>query len=218
MTKQLKALSATLFIAGVFLSFALFASAQSGRRVTKPAQPPPPVTTAEPAAVAKPTPAPAPVVTLLVGMDRTDSFSRIPLGATSGVLQSFVDRLKESASLKVIADSRSMSRGEAVEKSKAEKEGNVVWLQVGLGGMGADSGAEVNIREVFIEYLVLAPGTAKTITSGRTYPYAYQTRSVIPSTRTSGLYGDYRYNEAARAAAERVMSIFKVPTRPVKLP
>ena len=220
MTKQFRALLVALSIACVFLSFVLMASAQSGRRVTRPSTPPPvPVATPEPSPVAKPSPAnTAPIASLIVGMDHVDTFSRIPLGATSGVRDSFVNRLKASASLKVYDNGGSMTRGDAVQKAKSEKEGYVVWLQVALDRLGADQGAEVNIREVFIEYLVLAPGTAKTVTSGRTYPYAYQTRSVIPSTTTSGLYGDYRYNEAAKAAAERVMSVFKVPTRPIKLP
>jgi hypothetical protein len=219
MTKQSRVLLASLFAAGLVLSFTFMAMAQSGRRVSKPTPPPPVATTSEPTALPKPSPEKRePLVTLIVGMDRSDSFSRIPLGATSGVMQSCVGRLKESASVKVIEESRSVGRGEAVQKAKSEKAGHIVWLQVAIDTLGASQGGNANIRDVFIEFVVLAPGTAKTVASGRTYPYAYRSRSVIPSTRTSGLYGDYRYNEAAREAAERILSAFKISGRPIRLP
>ncbi|MEK6282723.1 MAG: hypothetical protein AABN95_20380 [Acidobacteriota bacterium] len=219
MTKQSRVLLTWLFACGLVLSFTLMAVAQSGRRVIKPTPQPPVATTTGATTVAKPSPEkPAPRVTLVVGIDQSDSFSRIPLGATTGVLQSFVDRLKASPSVKLVVDNQSLGRGEAVRKAKSEKEGHIVWLQVGLDTMGASQGANTNIRDVFIEFVVLAPGTAKTVVSGRTYPYTYRSRSVIPSTRGPGIYGDYRYNEAAREAAERVLAAFRISTRPIRLP
>ena len=112
-----------------------------------------------------------------------------------------------------------MTRGDAVKKAKTGTEGqHVVWLQVGTESFGGSQGGNVNLRDVFIEYIVFAPTTAKVFASGRTYPGTQRNKSVIPTTRTGGLYGDYLYNEAAREAAERILDAFHVPTQPSRLP
>ena len=216
--KILAALFAAAFVlsfTSLLLSLHLTATAQSGRRVTKSAQPtaPPVAPTTAPAA-AKPSPQKlAPVRTLLVGMNSSDPFTRISAVAESGVLQSCVHRLNEAESVKAIMESKSMMRGDAVKKAKTGTDGqHVVWLQVGGDSFGASQGTN---REVFIEYIVLAPTTAKVIVSGRTYPQTHRNKTVIPTTRTGGLYGDYLLNEAAREAAERILSAFHVPTRSI---
>jgi hypothetical protein len=204
---------AALFVAGLVLSFTFIATAQSGRRGAKSSTAPP-VPTPEPA-MPKPSPQKlAPIATLLVGLDKSDGFSPIPLGVTSGVLDNCVDRLNDSASVKVIRESDSLGRGDAIKKAKSGTDGqHVVWLRVALDRFDSSRGATTNLNDVFIEYMVFAPITAKVVTSGRTYPQAYRNRSVIPTARTGGLYGDYRYNEAARDAAERILSAMHIPTR-----
>ncbi|HYJ88280.1 MAG TPA: hypothetical protein VEW46_19605 [Pyrinomonadaceae bacterium] len=219
MMKQSRTLKilALLFAAGLMLSFTVIAVAQSGRRANKPTQPtPPPAVTATAPAIAKPSPEKlGPRVTLLVGMDRSDPFSRIPLNASSGVLHSCVDRLNDSASVKVVMESQDLPRSDAVKKAKASKDGqHVVWLQVHLD-RGASQGANINLSDVVIEYMVFAPTTAKLVASGRTYPETYRNKSINPTKRTGGMYGDFLYNEAAREAAERILRAFHVPTRPV---
>jgi hypothetical protein len=221
--KQSKAwpILSSLFLAGLLFSTALIAVAQSGRRVQKmPPPPPPPAgTTKESAPLPKPgPPKPATLITLHVGMERFDAFSRIPLANYSGVLQNFIDRLKRSPSLRVVDEGGNMGRGDAVRKAKDSKEERVVWLQMGLDRIGADRDTHVDIRDVFIEYVVYAPGTAKIIGQGRTYPQAHRSRTVIPTTRTGVIYGDYLYNQAAIEAAERVLSILDLSTRPLPRP
>ncbi len=210
---------AALFVAGLVLSFTFIATAQSGRRGAKSSSAPPVVPTAEPPA-SKPSPQKlAPLAVLLVGLDKSDGFSPIPLGVTSGVLDNCVDRLNDSASVKVIREGDSLGRGDAIKKAKSGTEGqHVVWLRVALDRFDSSRGANTNINDVFIEYMVFAPTTAKVVTSGRTYPQAYRNRSVIPTARTGGLYGDYRYNEAARDAAERILSALHIPTRTLPHP
>jgi hypothetical protein len=219
MMKQSRSLQilASFFAAGLVLSFTFIATAQSGRRASKsPQTTVPPVAPTTAPAAAKPSPEKlAPVATLLVGIDKSDGFSLISLSATSGVLHSCVDRLNDSASVKVIMESPSMTRGDAVKKAKAGTEGqHVVWLQVGLDRVSASQGARVDPHDVFIEFIVFAPTTAKIIASGRTYPQTHR-QSGIPSTRTGGIYGDYLYNKAAREAAERILRAFHVTTRPL---
>jgi hypothetical protein len=219
MMKQSRTLKilALLFAAGLVLSFTLIATAQSGRRANKSTQTtPPPVVPATVPATAKPSPDKlGPRVMLLVGMERSDPFSRIPLSASSGVLHSCVDRLNDSASVKVIMESQDMPRGDAIKKAKASKDGHhVVWLQVHLDH-GALQGANINLSDVVIEYIVFAPLTAKLVASGRTYPDTYRNKSINPTRRTGGIYGDYLYNQAAKEAAERILRAFQIPTRPI---
>lgn len=216
MKKSLR-IPTSLFAAGLVLSLTFIATAQSGRRANKSTQTtPPPVAPATVPAIASPAPEKlGPTVTLLVCMDRSDAFSRIPLSASSGVLHSWVDRLNDSASVKVVMESQDLPRSDALKKAKASKDGqHVVWLQVHLD-RGASQGANSNLSDVVIEYMVFAPTTAKVVTSGRTYPETYRNKSINPTRRTGGMYGDFLYNEAAREAAERILRAFHVPTRPV---
>ena len=155
------------------------------------------------------------MITLEVGIDRFDSFSRISLANYNGVYDSFVDRLSRSPSVKVIPTNINMSRGDAVKKTRANKEGHVVWLQVGLDRIGAEQDANVNIRYVFIEYVVYAPATAKIVAQGRTYPQAHRYKLGVPTTRTPTMVGDYLYNQAAQEAAERVLSALDLSTKPL---
>jgi hypothetical protein len=214
-SRSLKIL-ASFFATGLVLSFTFIAAAQSGRRANKSTQttPPPVVPATVPAAAPSPEKL-GPRVTLLVGLDRSDPFSRIPLNASSGVLHSCVDRLNDSASVKVVMESQDMPRSEAIKKAKASKDGqHVVWLQVHLD-RGASQGANINLSDVVIEYIVFAPVTAKLVASGRTYPETYRNKSINPTRRTGGMYGDFLYNEAAREAAERILRAFHVTTRPI---
>ncbi len=214
-SRSLKVL-ASLFAAGLLLSVTFIATAQSGRRANKSTQttPPPVVPATVPAAAPSPEKL-GPRATLIVGLDRSDTFSRIPLSATSAVLTSCVDRLNDVASLKIVAENQSLSRSEAVKKAKASKEGDhVVWLNVTLDREASRVG-NPNLSDVIIEYIVFAPTTAKIVTSGRTYPEKYRNTSVNPTRGTQGLYGDFLYKEAAREAAERILRAFHVIMRPV---
>jgi len=218
MMKKLRSLKilTSLFAAGLVLSFTFIATAQSGRRANKSTQTnPPPVVPAK-VPVAAPSPEKlGPRVTLLVGMDRSDAFSRIPLSASSGVLHSCVDRLNDAASVKVVMESADLPRSDALKKAKASKDGqHVVWLQVHLD-RGASQGANINFSDIVIEYMVFAPLTAKVVASGRTYPETYRNKSINPTRRTGGMYGDFLYHEAAREAAERILRAFHIATRPI---
>ena len=214
-SRSLKIL-ASLFAAGLVFSFTFIATAQSGRRANKSIQTtPPPVVPATVPAVAPSPEKPGPRVTLLVGMDRSDAFSRIPLSASSGVLHSCVDRLNDAASVKVVMEGKDLPKSDAVKKARESKDGqHVVWLQVHLD-RGASQGPNINLSDVVIEYMVFAPLTAKVVASGRTYPETYRNKSINPTRRTGGMYGDFLYNEAAREAAERILRAFHVVSRPI---
>ncbi|MDQ5844823.1 MAG: hypothetical protein M3539_05955 [Acidobacteriota bacterium] len=183
------------------------AMAQSGRRTTK--------TKSVPVTVPQPTPAPTPkateqakpALTLVVGMERY-------YGLTSNdVLNSCVDRLDDNRAVKVVTATGDMSRGDAIKRAKAEAEAYVVWLQLETDSMSGDN----NTRNYFLEYSVFAPGTAKLTTSGRTYSQASR-KIMIPNPRRSGIYGDYQLQQAAREAADRILSALQHPLPPRTLP
>jgi len=181
---------------------AVAAFAQSGRRVRKGQAMPVPLPEVTPA----PTPVekPKPQFTFIVGLDKYGDFSRVSLYTFSGVLHSCVDRLNESPLVKADVTTRDISRADAVKMARAEKESYVIWIQ--LRSESQDLAG--NSNNIYIQYSVFAPVTAKTTTQGNTYPNAYRRGINLPTTTTGG---DYYLNQAARGAAERILDHFHVP-------
>ena len=180
--------------------------AQSGRRVPK--------STSKPVAVSNPEPTPAPatsaakpkpVIRFILGMDQNDSFSNASLHAISGVRRSCAQRLDEPEWVKVDSGERSMSRGDAISRAKAEKDSYVVLLRIREDTMSSRQRGTTN--NAYIEYIVFAPVTAKIETSGSTYPQQ-RNRSIILDSRIPSVDGDYYLNKAARDAADRILSKF----------
>lgn len=196
-----------LLVALALLSFLMAAPAQSGRKVRKPATPPP-VATPEPAS---PLPTPAektkPSLTLVVGMQRTNLFDNARIYNASGALHTVVDRLEDHSGVKVVQVRGDMSRAEAVRRAKAEKEAYVVLLELSYDRMAGSSEGQLRLL-----YWVFSPITAKIKTSGQTYPHMYRTRGVILDPRGPDIYGDRQLQEAARDAADRVLRAFQLHT------
>lgn len=205
-----------IFCATVLLSCALAVVAQSGRRARKST--PVPVSTPEPTpAPSKPAEKPKAAFTFIIGMDKYGDFSRIPLYVSSGVLRTCAGRLDDPDSVNVQIATRDIGRADAILRAKSEKEAQVVWLQLVPETLSGRAGPNDDPYNVYIEYLVFAPTTAKQVTSGRVFPGAYRNRGVIVSPKTSGVYGDHYLNQAARAAAERILAHFHIgmiSTRP----
>jgi hypothetical protein len=193
----------------LILSCASTNLAQSGRRVRSST----PVQVSTPEPEPSPTPKassekPKPRFTFLVGLDRHDLFANIPLYAYDGVLQSLVNRLEDSPVVHVGGTQSDMSRGGAVQKAKAEKEGYVVWLQLQVDTMSSNT-QNTTTPDIIIEYSVLAPTTAKQVTSGRTYTQAQRNRGGVLNPRTTGIFGDRYLNLAAQEAADRILAYFR---------
>lgn len=194
-----------IFCATLLLSCVLAVLAQSGRRARKSSPVPIPTPEATPTPIT-PTPKPQPAFTFIVGLDRYGDFSRVSLNAYSGVLRSCADRLDDSLSVKAEVSTNDMSRSDAVRKAKAEKEAYIVWLQLRPNSFTGQTGINDDPNNVYIEYSVFAPTTAKLATSGNTYPEAYRTSRIrLPTPSASG---DYYLNSAARGAAERILAHF----------
>ena len=184
---------------------ALAIVAQSGRRGHKPT---PPIPVPTPETLPTPTPAekPKPAFTFIVGLDKYGDFSRISLNDYDGVLGSCTRRLNESPSVKADIATHDISRADAVRQAKAEKEAYVVWLQLRPNTFTGTTGVNDDPYNVYIQYSVFAPITAKQVTSGNTYPDAYRRTPVrVPTSPTTG---NYYLNQAARGAAERILDHF----------
>ena len=196
------------------LACVLTVPAQSGRRAPKSV--PLPTPTPESTSSAK-QPSEKEKRSLVIGIDSNDTFGRIPQYFYDSVLQSCAQRLREAASIKLEVQ-RNLNRGEAVKRAKSEQETEVVLLQLRSDSMGS-SGGNIDLSQMFIEYFVFAPTTAKLITSGNVYQ-AYRTKGVVVTPPTSGqnpAYIELRLKQAAHDAAERILSALHI-SKPPELP
>jgi len=195
------------------LGCAATAVAQSGRRSSK--SPPAPVAVPTPEPTSAPVAAseqPKPALQLIVGIERYDSFSSISLSTYNDVLRSCAQRLDEPPSVTVERLERPLSRHEAINRAKAEKNAYVVFLRVREDEMSNNQTGTPN--NVYIEYVVFAPTTSKVVSTGSAYP---RKRGIIPSSRTPGINGDREVIEAARAVASKILSALymHIPSHPV---
>lgn len=177
--------------------------AQSGRRHAKPA----------PAAeVPTPTPEPTPApkktdkvseLLFYVGADRNDSYAMLPYVYYDWAVLACADRLRAGSSAGVDVTNQSLSRGEAIKKAKAETKSYVVLLNLKVDNMANSSG------ELILEYIVLAPGTAKIATQGHSYMNANRAGPVIvgPTSRGSNseLYREQLIKRAGEDAGNRIL-------------
>lgn len=208
-SRLLRIQAASLAAIAVFALVAFCAgtlTAQSGRRVPKSKSAPPPEPQSVPAET-KPAEKPRPALSFIIGIYRDSGFGNIPLYFSDSVLRACADRLDDYPSVEVDVAHRDVNRGEAVKRAKAEKEAYVVWMQLRADSMNANRGS--NLSDVYIEYVVFTPTTAKVATSGRTYQQAFRSGGVIGLPRTSDATSEYSLKQAAREAAERILAAMK---------
>ena len=212
-TSALRYLAAGIVVS-LLLICASIAVAQSGRRATPKAPAPVPTPTPDPTPIPSKPADTKPDFRFIVAIDKTGDFSRISLYAFSGVINNCADRFNDSRTVKASVSTKDMSRGDAVSQAKEETEAYIVWIQLRPNTSSGQTGPYDDPYNVYVQYLVLAPITAKQVTSGNTYPEAYRNQRVrVP---TSTMNGDYYLNQAARGAAERILDHFHrtPPKRP----
>lgn len=200
-------LLAAVFVISLGIISVSASGAQSGRRQPKSTSPAP-VPTPEPTPTPK-KPAEKPkLLTFIVGIDRYGSFQRLPLNTYTGIVRNCAERLDEPETVKVDVTQQEMTFGEALRRAKAEKDAYVVWLRIRPDTMGDDSGSGGDFNQVYIEYTVFAPATAKQVTTGHAYPGAYKNSTVI--LKPTGVNGDRYYNQAAKDVADKILNHFHV--------
>jgi len=155
----------------------------------------------------EPTPAPKKAdkeseLLFYIGADRHDSFSTVPFSYHDAALRGCVDRLRAGTSAGVDVNDKSFSRGEAIEKAKSESGSYVVLLTLKVDTMAR------SYDDLVLEYIVFAPGTAKIVTSGHSFPNSNRAGPVIvPGSRgpASGLYREKLLQLAGEDAGNRIL-------------
>ena len=199
-----------LLVVAALLAFATAVAAQAGRRgTTRSSTPQPASTPTEPSQnPTESTAKKAPAIQLLVGVDDPSALSGVPPYFADTALEVCVRRLSEPAGVSVTAGPRTLTRGDAVKAAKAETVRYVVWLQVGNSSGDAGRQATGSSDEYYVTFLLLEPVTAKIKQSGRISGGSRKAGNVgvgLPSSR-NGIYVEQVIKDAARQAAERILS------------
>jgi hypothetical protein len=207
---------AALVIALMILLCALgSAEAQSGRRAKERTSTPPVQPSAKTESTSPATDSEARRVSLIVTIDESLHSVSVPPGSSRVVLNGFVERLKKSPAFELKVE-KHMSRKEAGDLAKSQTESFVVWLQLDSEYISSRS----NGSDMYVEYVVLTPGTGKSKSQGRVYLRGYR-RSVgvggvpvgiplpLPPTGPRAPL-ESTLQEAGRDAAERVMAALDV--------
>jgi hypothetical protein len=150
---------------------------------------------------------------LIVGIDTASPMTTIPYYLADTVLDECIRRLGESSDVIVRPAGQHLTRGEAAKLAKAEKERYVVWLQLGNDLAGTTSQNRNGPNELWVNYVILEPGTGKTKQSGKTYHSIYKTGNVGvsgPSSRQSPVYSEYAIKQSAREAADKILEAFDI--------
>lgn len=201
------------------------AHAQSGRSgVRKPAPSPRTVETAPTPPPPQPNPSTPPVrpaFTLIVGRYVQSPTVTVE---TSIAFNSFIERLKRSASIEVVPIGKEMTRKEAIERSKSEESENtyVVWLRMEVDTSDTElttAGIPLNPGCLLVSYTVYSPQTAKVKAQGRVYQRGYASNtcmakrgSPIPPNEPPHLPNEYRIKITGSEAADRVLQALDLPS------
>jgi hypothetical protein len=198
MNRQLKL---ALLVVVAVIAFVAIAQAQSGRRRTTPA-PAAPIPTPTPDPTPKPKKEQESELGFIVGVDRSDGFSNLPLTFYSAVMNSCADRLRHGSSAKVDTASH-LTRAEAIKKAKSEKTTYVVYLRFTTVSM-----RDYSTQEAELEFIVYAPTTGKIATSGRSYQNANSKGPIVVQPPRGGgntVYQERMLRRAAEDAADRIL-------------
>jgi hypothetical protein len=181
--------------------------AQSGRRRDK-REASPPVMADEAVTERKPDPPatdkPAPVATLIVGGDRYGSSLYVLPGYVDEAVESCMKRFKNSGL--AVEPGGGMTRKEAIDRAKRQRDVHVLWLEIRVEEDGSDRPS--------IGYMVLTPQTAKVLTSGRVYLGSSRIGTGSVGVSVPSINGrmplEYQLREGGRSVADRVMKVFHV--------
>ncbi len=186
---------------------AISVSAQSGRRKTQPA-PAAPVPT--------PTPEPTPVpkkaektdLLFFVGVNRHSSYSSYPFSYYDAVLKGCAERLRAGSSASVDVTDKDLSRGEAIKKAKSEARSYVVLLTLTFDTLAR------SYDDLILEFVVFTPGSAKVVTTGRSYQNANRKGPIIvgPTGRSSVMYREQLLEQMGEDAGERILKALNLNT------
>jgi hypothetical protein len=213
------------FAASALLALVLCASAggraQSGRHAPKPATGPTPESTPQGESESKPRGAaakPSNVVASFVVMQYDDPIMGVDFRAREAVLDNFVRRLGQSRSVAVTTAGKG-TRKEARARAKEAREAFVVLFQLEeeTAASGGASIGNVDSRTLLLKTYVYAPQTGDLKFADTIFQRPYRpttsiggVRVPVPSRRIEQYPSQLQLEQAARDAADRLLSRFSV--------
>jgi hypothetical protein len=209
---------AVLFAAALILGAAFSAAGQSGRKAQKPMGLP-----TEQAKPADPAAKPAEakkldvLYTFVVVKDDTLSMGFDTL-SQDGVAAVFFERLKQVGRSVEVKDGGKAQRGAARERAKKEEGAYVVFFQMEETGY---AGSSTDTRGLVLRTYVYTPKTGDLKYSDTIFQRPYQdsariggVRVPVPSRRTERYPSQRQLEQAARDAADRLLSRFQITPPP----
>ena len=155
-----------------------------------------------------------PRLQLVVGIEAPSSFSSTPYYLSDTVLDVCIRRLADASDVSVTPAGRHLTRGDASRMAKEEKDRYVVWLQLGDDLLDSSAQVRYGSNELYVNYMILEPGTAKIKRMGRTYKGIYKVGNVgvsgPNSSKRSPVYSEYALKQSAREAAEKILEAFEI--------
>jgi len=203
-----------LLLFGLGLAAIGAASAQSGRRSGGST-----TTTTTPSVSGPKTidkkPVVQPKIQLLVGINSRTPTTTVPFYIFDTVLDNCIRRLGEAEIVFVTSAGNQLNRAAAIKAAKSETIRYVVVLDVGSDYVDPRNQAKNGLNELYVDYAVFEPETAKVKMSGRTHQRIYQTGrgGVSLPSKNSPVYSDYAVKQAAREAADRILEAFDIKVR-----
>lgn len=202
----------------ILVTFCATAAAQSGRKAQKPlglpTEKPKPADAADRPAEPKQQ---AALHTFVILKDDTLSFGYDTL-ARDGVASAFVARLRQVGRDVEVKDGGKGRRQEARERAKKEETAFVVFFQMDEAGYG---GSSTDMRGVVMRTYVYTPKTGDLKYSDTVFQRPYQdsatiggVRVPVPTRRVERYPSQYQLEQAARDAADRLLSRFQITPPP----
>jgi len=197
----------------ILLTCAIGSVAQSGRRSTGGSTTTAPSVSGPKAVEKKPEKPPS--IQLLVGVADPDAFTNIPYYLSDTVLDNCLRRLGDASDVMATSAGRGMNRADAIRHAKEEKNRYVVWLQIGSDLTDSSKQSKNGPDQLYVNYTIFEPETAKIRQSGRTHQSIYKTGRVGVSgpSKNSPVYSEYALKQAARETAERILEAFDIKLR-----
>ncbi|HVS83475.1 MAG TPA: hypothetical protein VHE60_17225 [Pyrinomonadaceae bacterium] len=203
-----------LLIFSIIFVCATVTHAQSGRRSSN-GQPTAP-SVSGPKTVEK-TPAKAPKLQLLVGVEDRNPLMNVPYYLSDTVLDNCVRRLNEATEINATTAGRGMTRADSISRAKAQKEAYVIFLQIESDITPSAKQSKNGPDELYVRYTIFEPATARIKQWGRTHQQIYKVGrggvSTPTSSKNSPVYSEYALKQAAKEAAERVLEAFEIKIR-----
>ena len=213
--------SAYVLLAFALCALASVASAQSGRRAPKPAATPTPEATpqAESESESKPRATKSPdVIVSFVVVEQDTIMMDLDFNARRNVIDTFMQRLGQSRAVSVSSGGKG-GRREARERAKKEGTAFVVLFEMEeeRAASGEASIGRVDSRRILLKTYVYTPGTGDLKYTDTIMQRPYRPATTIggvripaPSRRIEQYPAQLQLEQAARDAADRLMSRFGV--------